>query len=284
MSGAPIHTWKDLLLPNEQDTHVIHHYVTEGQETSKTSSFSLLEWDPERLPSAAHLFEDLPSRMREHLSAIIDEHYPTEAARTTFTYSWGYSVTPDFVLGSLRAHCTCSTFDLSHEPETRFIAESLSLDVKLIYEALTGNMLHIRGQEHTSNSSVITSCGFRIDGGLKILWENKLSSAFDRFIGELMEQMRDRSAVELCIEPVATTYHGYKAILGKVRVFAPVRHQLSDSCLSPAWVPCKRHSAPDPLGNRIQRSPLYYQLHPMHTRKTSNVLFASDAVLSSAER
>ncbi|KAI0272873.1 hypothetical protein BGY98DRAFT_1179060 [Russula aff. rugulosa BPL654] len=50
----------------------------------------------------------------------------------------------------------------------------------------------------------------------KNLWADKSSRAFDRFIGELMEQMRDRSAVELCTEPVPTTYRGYKAILGKL--------------------------------------------------------------------
>jgi hypothetical protein len=98
-----------------------------------------------------------------------------------------------------------------------------------------------------------------------------------------MEQMRDGSPVELCVEPVATTYRGYKAILGKVRV-APVRCLLSDSCLSSAWVPRGRHSPPDRLGNRIQRTPIHDYLHPTHTRKTSNVLLAADEVLPSAGR
>jgi hypothetical protein len=65
---------------------------------------------------------------------------------------------------------------------------------------------------------VINDRVFWFDDGTKVLWGDKSSRAFDRFIGELMEQMRYRSVVELCNEPVATTYCGYKAILGKVRV------------------------------------------------------------------
>lgn len=218
MPGAPILTWKDLLLPNEQDTRVIIPDVTEGQVTSKTSSFSLPAWDPERLPPSAHLFEDLPSRMREHLGVIINQHYPTQAARATFTNRSGYSVTPNDVIQGLRARCASWIFNLSHETATGAITEYLSYEVNVIYQALTGNFLHVRGQEHTSDSSVITDRGFRFDGGIKILWGDKSSRAFDKFIGELMEQMRDGSAAELCTEPVATTYRGYKAIMGKVRV------------------------------------------------------------------
>ena len=285
MPGAPIHTWRDLLLPNEQDTHrVILYQVTEEQRTAVTSSFSLLAWDPEKLPSAAHLFEDLPSRMHEHLRVIIDQHFSDQAARTSFKNREGRSVTPVHVIERLRDNCADYTLYLSYETGTRTIAECLSCSVKVVYAALTGNFLDVQGQEPSSNGAVITSRVFQFDDGIKILWAEKSSRAFDRFIGELMEQMRDRSTVELCIEPVATTYRGYKAILGKVRVFVPVRHHLSVSCLSPAWVPCERDSAPGPLGNRIQRSPLYDHLHPTHTRKTSNVLLAGDAVLSSARR
>ena len=218
MPAAPIHSLKDILLLNGRGTLIILPEITEEQVTLKTSSFSLPAWDPERLPSAAHLFEDLPSRIQEHLRVIIDQHYPTEAARTTFTNHMGYSVTPDDVLAGLRARCTISTFDLSHEIATRAITVYLSYEVKVIYEALTGNRLNVRPQERTSDSSVITDYGFRFGDGIKILWADKSSRAFDRFIGELMEQMRDRSAVELCTEPVPTTYRGYKAILGKVRV------------------------------------------------------------------
>ena len=220
MPDAPFHTWKDLLLPNEQDTRIVLRGITEGQETAKTSSLSLPAWDPERFPPSAHLFEDLPSRMQEHLGVIIDQHFSDQAARTNFTNRRGRSFTPDDVLEGLRDHCTAWTFNLSHESATQFIAEPLSYQVKVVYEALTGNWLDVRGQEYTTDGSVITDRVFRLDGGIKILWGEKSSRAFDRFIGKLMEQMQNRSPVELCSEPVATTYHGYKAILGKVCVYS----------------------------------------------------------------
>ena len=218
MPGAPIQTWKDLLLPNEQDTSVILRRVTEGENIAQTSSFSLPAWDPERLPPSSHLFEVLPSKMQEHLGIIIDNHFSDRAERTSFTNSAGFSFTPDNVLNDLRIRCTSFTFNLSYESVSRTISELLSFQVHVIYEALTGIFLDIRNQEHTSNSSVVTDRTLRLDDGIKILWGEKSSRAFDRFIGELMERMRDGSPVELCNEPVPTTYHGYKAILGKVRV------------------------------------------------------------------
>jgi hypothetical protein len=216
MASAPIYTWKDLLLPNEQDTRVLLYGVTEGQITAMTSSFSLTAWDPERLPRSAHLFEDLPSRMQEHLRVIIDQHFSDQAARTGFTDRGGFSVTPNCVVRLLRRQCAIWTW--SYEAAPRAITIYLSHSVKVIYEALTGKWLDVQLQEHTSNSSVITDHIFRFDDGIKILWGDKSPRTFDRFIGELMVQMRDRSTVELCIEPEATTYRGYKAILEKVRV------------------------------------------------------------------
>jgi hypothetical protein len=226
--------------------------------------------------------------MGEHLVAILDQHYSTEAAGTTFTYRNGHTVTANFVLGDLGGRCIgWTSFNLSNEGSTSLVTGALLHEVGVIYEALTGNFPDVRDQERTSDSSVITSHGlrFKFDGEIKILWEDESSRSFDRFIGELMEQMRDRSTVELCMEPVPTTYRGYEAILGKVRV-CPLqyRHHLSESRLSPAWAPCGRRSAPGPLGSRIQRTPLYDYLHPAHTGKTSNVLFASAAVYSSAGR
>jgi len=217
MASAPIRTWKDLLLPNDQDTRVILSQVTEGQETAKTSSFSLPAWDPGRLPSSAHLSEDLPSKMQKHLGVIVDQHFSDQASKTFMNRRF-IRVTPDDVLGGLRDRCTDWTFNLSHEAATRSIADYLSYVVKVIYEALTGKILDLLVQQYTIDSSVITDRVFRFDDRVKILWGNKSSRAFDRFIGELVEQMRDGSPLDLCIEPVATTYRGYKAILGKVRV------------------------------------------------------------------
>jgi hypothetical protein len=209
---------KDLLLPNEQDTRVILSQVTEGETTTKTSSFSLPAWDPERLPPSARLVEDLPSKIQEHLGVIVDQHFSDQVARTTFTNRRGRSVKPDDVVEDLRDRCTNWTFNLSYEAATRATTEYISYQVRVIYEALTGNWLDVQSQQYTVDSSVITDRVFRFDDGIKILWGDKSSRSFDRFIGELMEQMRDGSPVELCTEPVASTYRGYKAILGKVRV------------------------------------------------------------------
>ena len=218
MFGTSIQTWKDLLFSNERDKSVILSSVTQGQNTTKTSSFSLPAWDPERLPPSAHLVENLPSRMQEHLGDIIDQHFSDKAARTNFTDRSDYSVTPDVVLGLLRSQCASFTFDLSNEAGTRTIANFLSYPVKVIYELLTGNFLDVQGQEHTSNSSVITDRIFLFDGGIKILWGEISSRAFDRLIGEFMGELRDGSSAELCAEPVPTSYRGYKAILAQVRL------------------------------------------------------------------
>jgi hypothetical protein len=223
MPDAPIHTLRDLLLLNGQDTLVSLFGVIEEQNTPKTSSFSLPTWDPERLPPSAHLFEDLPFRIHEHLGAIIDQHYSEQAARTSFTNRRGRTVAPNYLLEVLRDYCASCTFNLSCESKTGAITEHLSVLVKVVYAtlvhaALTGNYLDVDGQGRTSDGAVITDHIFQVDHGIKILWADKSSRAFDGFIGELMGQVRDGSAVELCTESVATTYHGYKAILAKVRV------------------------------------------------------------------
>lgn len=219
MPGTPVLTLKDLLLPNEEhDTHIILQRVTEGQIPAVTSSFSLLAWDPERLPRSAQLFKDLPSKIHEHLGLIIDQHFSDQAARSSFTNHIGYSVTPNRIVQELRSHCTHFTFNFSHEVNPRVISQFISYQVAVVYEALTGNKLDVQVQERSRYSSVITDHVFRLGDGIKILSAEKSSRAFDRFIGELMEQLKDGSSIELCSKPVATTYHGYEAILAKVRV------------------------------------------------------------------
>ena len=166
MAGAPIHTWKDLLLPNEQDTRVILSRVTEEQTvTPMTSSLSLPAWDPERLPPSAHLFEDLPSRMQEHLRVIVDQHFSDQAAGTSFTNHGGYINTPDHVVQLLQDQSRIST--LSYEAVPLAITTFRSYGVKVIYEVLTGKWLDVQPQRRTSNSSVITDHIFRFDDGSK---------------------------------------------------------------------------------------------------------------------
>lgn len=66
-------------------------------------------------------------------------------------------------------------------------------------------------------------------------------------------------------------------------VFVPVRYHLSELCFSQAWVPCKRITAPDPLGDCVRPTPVYRHVYPTHTRKASNVLLTGDAILPSAD-
>jgi hypothetical protein len=210
MASASIHTLKDLLLPNGQDTRVILSQVTlsqdtEGQEATKTSSFSLPAWDPERLPLSAHLSEDLPSRMQEHLGVIIDQHFSDQVARTSFTNRRGRSVKPDDVLEDLRDRSTGLFFNMSYEAAPLAVTEGLSYQVKVIYDALTGKWLDVRYQQSTINSLVITDRVFGFDGGIKILWGEKSPRAFDRFIGisKIRKKLRTLSWLIPQISPVS---------------------------------------------------------------------------------
>jgi hypothetical protein len=90
-----IHTLRNLLISNDQDTRCFLERVdeTEGQSTgANTSSFTPQLWKPERLPPSAHLCKDLPSKMLEHLGAILDQSYADRVATTGFMNRWGRNV------------------------------------------------------------------------------------------------------------------------------------------------------------------------------------------------
>jgi hypothetical protein len=76
-----VHTLRDLLISNNQDTRCFVRRVdeTEGQSTTNTSSFSPQLWNPERFSPFAHLCEDLPSKMLDHLGVILDRSYADQA-------------------------------------------------------------------------------------------------------------------------------------------------------------------------------------------------------------
>jgi len=93
MSSVTIDTWRDLLLPNDQDTRVFLLQVenTEGQHV-QTSTFAP-HWqvaDPERLPPSAHLFEEFPSKIRDHLGVILNQEQVSPTAGVAVSHQ------PDF--------------------------------------------------------------------------------------------------------------------------------------------------------------------------------------------
>jgi hypothetical protein len=159
--------------------------------------------------------------MQEHLGVILDQHYPNQAAMTSFINRRGSVLTPNELIRSLQNACGEHTLNLSYEPGTTSNTEHLTTMVRYIYFGLTQDPLDVQGQKRTANGSVITDHVLRFGDKIKILWEDKSSNVFDTFIGELMERMRDGPASLsscLCTELQPTMYKGYKAILAKVRV------------------------------------------------------------------
>jgi hypothetical protein len=223
MSGTTSPTFRDFFCPgNDHDTRVILSDVIEGPiatSAATTSSFALgkSRWDPKRLPALAHLFEDLPSKMLQNLRAIIDQHYPDQSASPNFTDHRGRIFTPDGIKLDIEARLAPLTLNLSYEPGVSMITEVLRYSVQVLYAVLTGDSLEVNGQSRTRNNAVRTDHLFSLGDRSGILWEDKSPKAFDKFIGELMEKMRDGSTV-LCRETKPTVYKGYKAICGKVRV------------------------------------------------------------------
>jgi len=215
--GTPIHTWRDLLLPDGQDTRVfLPHVDDKGAEyPARTSTFALQEWIPNRLPTSAHLVKDLPSGMQSHLRDVLAQHYANQVVGTGFMDDVGFSVTPHGALTQLRAKAHRIDFWLNYK--SGVIAESLSDLVANIHYALTGNWLQFQDQVHAKHKAVITDHVYQLDDRVKILWENKSPKVFDAFIERLVEQMRiHQSTLNLCASIQGTKYQGYEAILGKV--------------------------------------------------------------------
>jgi hypothetical protein len=93
-------------------------------------------------------------------------------------------------------------------------------------------------EQFTILRQVVPDATYEVNGVVHILVESKYPRAFDCFIGELMQQMRDGSPTQLRVKSAASNYRDYEAILAEVRVVAPVTH-LSDSSLPLAWVSCE---------------------------------------------
>jgi hypothetical protein len=281
MSNTAIHTLRNVLIPNGQDTRCFLDEVneTEGQYSpAKTSSFCPLMWDPERLPSSAHLREDLPTKMLEDLAAILGHSYSGQAAMTSFTNRRGRNLTPNDVFMSLQDLCASLAFRFNCEEGAKALSQCLSYLVIDIYYVLTGKKLMY---QTGSSSQVISDFAYVVDDGVHILGEAMSPKVFNHFIGELVRQMRDGSSAHVCVESAQTNYDGYNAILAKVRVVSSVSRLLSESSLPSDWVSCERRSAPRPLGNHIQRTPLHDCVYPSDIRKANNVLLADFTLLPS---
>jgi hypothetical protein len=227
-------TLRDLLIPNHQDTRCFLRQrrqvdETEGQTIANTSSFTPQLWKPERLPSSAHLCEGLPSKMFEHLGTILDQYYADQVARTSFTNYRGRNITPNDCIELLRDHCARQELQFNYEGGSNALSQHLSDLVYDIYYVLTGQELHYRTEQPTPFSQVVSDFSYRVGSRVHILGGVESPKSFNHFIGELMEQMGDGSAAPLCFESVPTTYSGYKAILGKVRVVSSASRLVSES-------------------------------------------------------
>jgi hypothetical protein len=97
----------------------------------------------------------------------------------------GESITPDNTIRNIQNLCTSHILNLSYEHGASTITNFLSYSVKVIYGALTGNQLDVQGQEHTRDQSVITDHSFSVGDRIEILWEDKSSKVFDRYIGKI---------------------------------------------------------------------------------------------------
>jgi hypothetical protein len=109
-------TWTDFILPNGRETRLLLSEVDETVDpnSATTSSFTPVEWHPDRLPFHIYVVNDLPSKMEDHLRHLLDEHYVKPAAKTSFT-KYGTRITPDRVWGSLQWSYLNSPFPLYYK-------------------------------------------------------------------------------------------------------------------------------------------------------------------------
>ncbi|KAI9510072.1 hypothetical protein F5148DRAFT_1374703 [Russula earlei] len=211
-----INTWRDLLLPDHQDVHVRLRQIHETPVTSvvQMSSFNPLLGNQMRLPASVHLVENLPAMMWEHLGDIINQSYSETAAGTVFLDDED-PITPQSALQQLRRGCRRTSFFANREASSGAIALNLSYLVEDIYRALTNDMLQFLSQEPSLNRMVITDHSYRLNGEVKILWQDKSPHVFNRFMEELMTQLRTPE-MSIPIRGSSNKHTGYEAILGKL--------------------------------------------------------------------
>jgi hypothetical protein len=222
MSGVPIHTWRELLLPNGQDTTIYLSKIdTTGECSTNPSAFIPHEWGPNRHPSGIRLVNGLPSMMHGHLDQILDNHFSSEAAGTQFT-AFDATFTPRSELAQLRIRCK-RKLEFNYENGVGVIAERVSDMVRQVYYALTGTSLEFDGQEPTKYGEVITGHVYRDHDEIKILWEDKAPAVFNKFIERLQEPAHE-PVPRLWSESSSASSDDYEAtgVLGKVRIVVSI--------------------------------------------------------------
>ncbi|KAI9453431.1 hypothetical protein F5148DRAFT_1151967 [Russula earlei] len=212
-----INTWRDLLFPGRQDARVRLRQFRDSPVPTvvHTSTFNTGVVNQMRLPASVRLVEGLLDRMQVHLGDIINESYSGTAAGTSFIDDDIGRITPQSVLQQLQLSCLITEFVTNNEASSGVIARNLSLLVAHIYRALTNNVLVFRSQEPSQHRVVITDHSYRLNGELKILWEDKSSRVFESFMRELMTQLGTNQVLNLYRDS-SNKYTGYEAILGKL--------------------------------------------------------------------
>jgi len=166
--------------------------------------------------------------MSEHLAILLDRHYSCKRQRQVSQRGYSESLTPKGVFPSLQRNARNVNFRLNYEPGSSSIGPYLFSLVQIIYQALTESpRLSFDTEVHGPGDHVIGDFTYLIDNRITILVENKSPKVFDRFIGHFMEQGRVRTSYKSMLRVGGTSYEGYKAIFGKVRIVLSPICQLS---------------------------------------------------------
>jgi hypothetical protein len=226
-------TWNDLLFPDVQSTsHIPLLYLSKRELahssescSAQTSSFSPLEWDPDRLPSCVHLARNLPLDMYQDLRRIVTKHYPNQAAGSQCR-EFGDDLTADICFKYFRRDCRGNSLDINHKAAVADFSTSLHRLVRTIFGALTGDMMVFLHKVAMDRRAVITDHAYILGGRIAVICEDKSPTVFDHFLGQLMELLEgshsQAAGLDLFPETLSTTYEGYRAILGKVCISASV--------------------------------------------------------------
>jgi len=93
-----IHTWRDLLLPNEWLPALPDR--TGRLRAVKTSTFVPPMFSFDLFPSRVHPVEDLPFKMQDDLRHIqvLDQRFAAQASRTNVKSNSGFGFTPEGVV------------------------------------------------------------------------------------------------------------------------------------------------------------------------------------------
>ncbi|KAI9453885.1 hypothetical protein F5148DRAFT_453903 [Russula earlei] len=213
---AGINTWRDLLFPVSQHVHVSleqYHNPPVSRSVQTSSLNAAMVGGHSHLPASVEPVGGLLDSMRDHLVEIINENYAEPAAGTVFSGTT-HPITPQSVLQQLQLSCLLTSFSTKNEASSGAISQNLSFLVGVIYLALTNDVLRFRSQEPSRFRRVVTDHSYRIGNEIKILWEDKSSHVFERFMRtELRSLLGTNRVLDLHL---ASSYTGYKAILNKL--------------------------------------------------------------------